>query len=85
VVELNRAIAVGMAEGPQAGLTLADRLMTEPALKTYHLLPGVRADLLARLGRTSEARAEFLRAAGLASNDRERAFLEKRANDLPAS
>jgi len=85
VVELNRAIAVGMAEGPQAGLALADRLMTEPALEAYHLLPSVRADLLARLGHTTEARAEFLRAAGLASNDRERAFLRKRADDLPAS
>ena len=82
VVELNRAIAVGMAEGPQAGLGIVDQLTDEPALKTYHLLPSVRGDLLARLGRNTEARAEFLRAAQLAGNDRERAFLEKRAADL---
>ncbi|MDP3739709.1 MAG: RNA polymerase sigma factor [Hyphomonadaceae bacterium] len=79
VVELNRAIAVSMAEGAQAGLDIVDGLAEEPLLKTYHLLPSVRGDLLARLGRHAEARAEFERAATLASNDRERAFLLRRA------
>ncbi|WP_406515305.1 RNA polymerase sigma factor [Streptomyces sp. NBC_00873] len=79
VVELNRAVAVSMAEGPEAGLALVDALAGDPALRAYHLLPSVRGDLLARLGRTDEARAEFLRAAGLTRNARERALLLARA------
>ena len=79
VVELNRAVAVGMAFGPAAGLEIADSLLEEPAMKGYHLLPSVRADLLAKLGRSEEARAEWLRAAGLAGNARERALLLARA------
>jgi RNA polymerase sigma-70 factor (ECF subfamily) len=77
VVELNRAVAVGMAFGPQAGLDLADTL--RDALPGYHLLPGVRGDFLFKLGRFDEARAEFERAASLTKNQREREFLEKRA------
>jgi RNA polymerase sigma factor (sigma-70 family) len=72
VVELNRAVAVSMAEGPEAGLALIDALRDEPLLRSYHLLPSARADLLARLGRTSEARQEFERAAALAQNARQR-------------
>jgi len=83
VIELNRAIAVGMAEGPQAGLDILDQLTRDPALKTYHLLPSARGDLLAKLGRNDEAREEFLRAVDLATNARERAFLQKRAEALP--
>lgn len=79
VVELNRAVAVSMARGPAAGLALVDALTGEPALRDYHLLPSVRGDLLARSGRTDEARAEFLRAAGLTRNERERAMLLDRA------
>jgi RNA polymerase sigma factor (sigma-70 family) len=79
VVELNRAVAVAMAFGPAEGLAIADRLQTEPALKDYHLLPSVRGDLLARLGRNTEARAEFQRAAGMTRNARERQFLLNRA------
>ncbi len=79
VVELNRAVAVGMASGPAAGLDLADALRTEPALKNYHLLPSVRADLLKKLGRLDEARVEFERAAGLTRNVRERELLLERA------
>jgi RNA polymerase sigma factor (sigma-70 family) len=79
VIELNRAVAVGMAFGPEAGLALADQLQAEPLLKTYHLLPSVRADLLAKLGRHDEARAEFERAAALARNARERKLLLDRA------
>jgi predicted RNA polymerase sigma factor len=79
VVELNRAVALGMAYGPEAGLTLVDQLVDLPALREYHLLPSVRGDLLARLGRHEEARAEFVRAAGLAANERERALLTERA------
>ncbi|MDX3760643.1 RNA polymerase sigma factor [Streptomyces mirabilis] len=79
VVELNRAVAVSMAEGPAPALEIVDRLAGEPALRDYHLLPSVRGDLLARLGRTKEARAEFERAAGLARNERERELLETRA------
>ena len=75
VVELNRAVAVGMAFGPQAGLELVDPLLEEPTLKTYHLLPSVRADLLFKLGRLTEARTEFERAASLAQNERDRAYL----------
>jgi RNA polymerase sigma factor (sigma-70 family) len=79
VVELNRAVAIGMAFGPEAGLELIDELTSEPSLKTYHLLPTVRGDLLAKLGRNKEARAEFERAAALTRNDRERDLLLKRA------
>ena len=79
VVELNRAVAVGMADGPAAGLALADALVSEPSLKNYHLLPSVRGDLLAKLGRHDEARTEFERAAGLTRNERERALLMERA------
>ena len=79
IVELNRAVVLSMAFGPAAGLELVDRLTAEPALKNYHLLPSVRGDLLARLGRLDEARAEFARAAGLTNNLRERALLLARA------
>ncbi|MFI9050269.1 RNA polymerase sigma factor [Streptomyces sp. NPDC053427] len=79
VVELNRAVAVAMAFGPEHGLPLVDELVAEPSLTGYHLLPSVRGDLLARLGRTAEARQEFLRAASLTRNARERALLEERA------
>ena len=79
VVELNRAVAVSMAFGPQAGLDLVDELADEPALRSYHLLPSVRGDLLARLGRTAEARAELERAAAMTRNSRERDLLLARA------
>lgn len=79
VVALNRAVAVGMAFGPAAGLELVEMLVGEPALKDYHLLPAVRGDLLAKLERIEEARAEFARAAQLAQNARERALLLARA------
>ena len=79
VVELNRAVAVGMAFGPAAGLEVADALVSERALEGYHLLPSVRGDLLARLGRAEEARAEFERAASLARNEREKKLLLERA------
>ena len=79
VVELNRAVAVGMAFGPAAGLELADALTSEPSLKRYHLLPSVRGDLLAKLDRFGEARVEFERAASLTRNARERQLLLERA------
>jgi len=79
VVELNRAVAVAMAFGPAAGLNLVDTLTAEPSLKTYHLLPSVRGDLLAKLGRFEEAREEFERAAALTRNARERELLLERA------
>ena len=79
VVELNRAVAVGMAYGPAEGLALADALLAEPALRNYHLLPSVRGDLLDKLGRRDEARAEFRRAAGMTRNERERTLLLARA------
>jgi RNA polymerase sigma factor (sigma-70 family) len=79
VVELNRAVAVGMAFGPAAGLELVDALTVEPSLKAYHLLPSVRGDLLAKLGRGDEARSEFERAAALTRNARERELLLNRA------
>jgi len=79
VVELNRAVAVGMALGPAAGLELVDELLSEPSLRTYHLLPAVRGDLLAKLGRAGEARAEFQRAASLTRNASERELLLERA------
>ncbi|GAA2771831.1 sigma-70 family RNA polymerase sigma factor [Streptomyces lavendulae subsp. grasserius] len=83
VVELNRAVAVSMAEGPAAALPLVDALAGEPALRSYHLLPSVRGDLLERLGRGPEARAEFERAADLTRNARERDLLLARAATLP--
>jgi RNA polymerase sigma-70 factor, ECF subfamily len=79
VVELNRAVAVGMAYGASAGLAVADELESGGVLKDYHLLPSVRGDLLARLGRHAEAAAEFERAARLTDNARERALLNARA------
>ncbi len=79
VVELNRAVALAMAFGPQAGLELIDTLMAEPSLENYHLLPSVRGDLLAKLGRFDEARPEFERAASLTRNARERELLRERA------
>ncbi|MGA8437188.1 MAG: RNA polymerase sigma factor [Candidatus Sulfotelmatobacter sp.] len=79
VVELNRAVAVGMASGPAAGLELVDRLSEQPALGTYHLLPSIRGDLLKKLGRIEEARAEFERAASITRNARERNVLLARA------
>jgi RNA polymerase sigma factor (sigma-70 family) len=84
VIELNRAVAVGMAEGPAAGLAIADRLVGEPALKSYHLLGSVRGDLLHRLGRFDEARAALEEAASLAANDRERELLKRRAAEAAA-
>jgi len=80
VVELNRAVAIGMAYGPAAGLALVDQLVEEPALRDYHLLPSVRGDLLAKLGRGDEARAEFARAAAMTRNERERALLLARVD-----
>ena len=79
IIELNRAVAVGMAEGPEAGLSIVDGLMLEPTLKSYHLLPSVRGDLLHRLGRYEEARAAFEAAAVLAGNRREHDLLMRRA------
>jgi predicted RNA polymerase sigma factor len=79
VVELNRAVALSMAFGPEAGLERIDTLASEPSLKDYHLLPSVRGDLLAKLGRLDEARAEFERAAALTRNARERNLLLDRA------
>ena len=79
VVELNRAVAVSMAFGPSADLELVDALMDEPLLRSYHLLPSVRGDLLMKLGRTADARNEFERAASLAQNARERDLLLARA------
>jgi RNA polymerase sigma factor (sigma-70 family) len=81
VVELNRAVALGMAYGPAAGLEHVDTLVAEPSLKAYHLLPSVRGDLLAKLGRHDEARGEFERAASLTRNTRERDLLLARARD----
>lgn len=81
VVELNRAVAVGMAFGAEAGLEIVDALAAEPLLANYHWLPSVRGDLLARLGRSDEARAEFERAAGMTRNLRERELLLARAAD----
>jgi RNA polymerase sigma factor (sigma-70 family) len=83
VVELNRAVAVSMADGPAPALAVVDSLLSDPALRDYHLLPSVRADLLSRLGRTTEARAEFERAASLTRNERERELLLRRAAEQP--
>ena len=85
VIELNRAVAVGMAEGPAAALAIVDRLAGEPALKTYHLLPSVRGDLLHKLGRFAEARAAFEAAADLAGNRREQQLLKRRAAEATGS
>lgn len=84
VVELNRAVAVSMASGPQAGLDLVDVLAAEPSLRGYHLLPSVRGDLLMKLGRPDEARAEFERAAALTSNAQERDLSARRARSAQA-
>ncbi|HEV3091806.1 MAG TPA: RNA polymerase sigma factor [Candidatus Cybelea sp.] len=81
VVELNRGVAVGMAYGPDAALAIVDALLDEPSLHAYHLLPGVRGDLLFKIGRLGEARLEFERALALAANGRDRAFFQKRADE----
>ena len=81
VIELNRAVAVSMAEGPAAGLALADALISEPSMRNYYLLPSVRGDLLAKLGRLEEARAEIERAASLTRNAREQKLLLARARE----
>jgi predicted RNA polymerase sigma factor len=83
IIELNRAVAIGMAEGPQAALVIVDGLAHEPALKTYHLLGSVRGDLLQKLGRFEEARAAFEAAAKLAGNRREQDLLRRRAAEPP--
>jgi RNA polymerase sigma-70 factor, ECF subfamily len=85
VVELNRAVAVGMASGPSAGLALVDALTGEPSLQNYHLLPSVRGDLLKKLNRLPEARAEFERAASLTRNARERDLLRARARECSSA
>jgi RNA polymerase sigma factor (sigma-70 family) len=85
IVELNRAVAVGMAEGPEAALVIVERLTGEPALKSYHLLPSVRGDLLHRLGRHEEARAAFEAAAALAGNRREHDLLMRRVAEAAAA
>jgi len=84
VIELNKAVAVSMARGPAAGLEIIDALLSEPALKNYHLLPGVRADLLFKLGRMTEAKADFEKAASMSRNERERKLLLKRAAEAAA-
>jgi hypothetical protein len=84
IVRLTRAVAIGRAFGAAAALPLVDGLVDDPALRDYHLLPSVRGDLLARLGRDAEARREFERAAPLTTNSSERAFLLARAASLPA-
>jgi len=85
IVELNRAVAVGMAFGPEAGLALVDQLAAEPSLRGYHLLPSVRGDLLMKLGRAAEAQAEFRRASDLTGNVRERELTERRARSAAES
>jgi RNA polymerase sigma factor (sigma-70 family) len=85
IVELNRAVAVSMASGPAAGLEIVDSIAEEPSLRSYHLLPAVRGDFLSKLGRSSEARHEFERAAGLTRNARERELLLRRATDVDGS
>ena len=79
IVELNRAVAVSMVDGPAAGLAILDALLQEPALKAYHYLPSVRGDFLQKLGRTADAKQEFERAASLTRNERERTLLLERA------
>jgi len=85
IVDLNRAVAVAMAFGPQAGIEIVDQLLREPSLQSYHLLPSVRGDLLTKLGRFDEARAEFERAASLTRNARERKLLLERAEQALAA
>jgi RNA polymerase sigma-70 factor, ECF subfamily len=85
VIELNRAVAVSMASGPAAGLKLVDGLQGDPALRSYHLLPSVRGDLLKKLGRLQEARAEFERAASITRNVRERDLLLERARECDSA
>ncbi len=85
IVELNRAVAVAMAFGPAAGLELVDTLTSEPSLRNYHLLPSVRGDLLFKLGRSDEARQEFVRAAALTHNAREHQLLIERARACASS
>ena len=85
IVELNRAVAVGMADGPEAALALVERLACEPALKSYHLLPSVRGDLLRKLGRHEEACAAFEAAAALTGNRREHDLLIRRAAEAAAA
>ncbi len=80
IIELNRAVAYAMAYGPEAGLRVLEPIMDAPQLRNYHLLPSVRGDFLARLGRHDEARAEFARAAGMTQNEQERVLLLKRAS-----
>jgi len=82
-VALNRAVAVGMAYGPEAALAIVDELANEASLKQYQWLPSVRGDLLARLGRNDEAREAFKTAAAMAGNERDRRLLQARADDLP--
>ena len=82
MVDLNRAVAVSMARGPAAALPMVDELAAAGALAGSHLLPSVRGELLTRLGRTGEARAELERAAGLAANERERALLHRKIDAL---
>jgi len=84
VIELNRAVAVGMADGPQAGLAIVEAIAQEPALKNYHLLPGVRGDFLQKLGRHDEARAAFEASAELAGNRRDRNLMQRRAAEAGA-
>src|SRR5690606_24356145 len=84
VIELNRAVALGMAFSPEVGLELADALVDEPSLKSYHLLPAVRGDLLEKLGRLEEARVEVERAASLTKNGRERGLMLRRAAECAA-
>jgi predicted RNA polymerase sigma factor len=79
IIDLNRAVAVGMAQGPEVALAIVDQLADEPALKAYHLLPSVRGDLLHKLGRFEEARAAFEAAAALTGNMREHGLLKRRA------
>jgi RNA polymerase sigma factor (sigma-70 family) len=79
VVELNRAVAVSMADGPEAGLNVLEPLLDDPSMRQYHLLPAVRADFLVKLGRTAEAKAEFERAAAMTKNEREKSLLLDRA------
>jgi predicted RNA polymerase sigma factor len=85
VIELNRAVAIGMAEGPEVALPIVDQLMQDPTLKGYHLLQSVRGDLLYRLGRFDEARAAFELAASLAGNRREHDLLKRRADAAHAA
>jgi RNA polymerase sigma-70 factor (ECF subfamily) len=85
IIDLNRAVAIGFADGPQAGLAAVDALSNERLLQDYHLLPSVRGDLLVKLGRHVEARQEFERAAAMTRNERERALLLNRARELSAS